>query len=48
MSIGTLTAYGLAFFVGAIVVAALLRLVWLALGAYLIHRAGPRPLTAVS
>ena len=46
MSIGTLTVYALAFVIGAIVVAALLRMVWLALGAYLIHRAGPRPLAA--
>ena len=46
MNIGTLTVYALALVVGAIVVAALLRLVWLVLGAYLIHRAGPRPLAA--
>ena len=46
MSIGTLTVYALAIVIGAIVVAALLRLVWLALGAYRIHRAGPRPLAA--
>ena len=39
MIIGTLTVYALAFVIGAIVVAALLRLVWLALGAYLIHPA---------
>ncbi len=46
MSIGTLTVYALAIVIGAIVVAAVLRLVWLALGAYRIHRAGPRPLVA--
>jgi len=38
MIIGTLTVYALAFVIGA-VVAALLRLEWLALGAYLIHPA---------
>jgi hypothetical protein len=46
MSIGTIAVYALAVVLGAIVVAALLRLVWLALGAYLIHRAGPRRLAA--
>jgi len=46
MSIGTLTVYALAIVTGAIILAALLRLVWLALGAYRIHRAGPRPLSA--
>ena len=48
MSIGTLTVYALAIVIGAIVVAALLRLVWLALGAYRINRAGPRPLVATA
>src|SRR5918994_697293 len=43
MSIGTVTVYALAIVIGAIVVGAL---VWLALGAYRIHRAGPRPLVA--
>ena len=46
MSIGTLTVYALAVVIGTIVVAAVLRLVWLALGAYRIRRAGPRPLFA--
>ena len=46
MSIGTLTVYALAIAIGAIVFAAVLRLMWLALGAYRIHRAGPRPLLA--
>ncbi len=46
MSIGTITVYALAIVVGTLVFAALLRLGWLALGAYLIHRAGPRPLAA--
>jgi len=46
MSIGTLTVYALAILIGAIACAALLRLGWLALGAYRIHRAGPRPLAA--
>jgi hypothetical protein len=46
MSIGTLAVYALAVILGAIVAAALLRLMWLAFGAYLIHRAGPRRLAA--
>jgi hypothetical protein len=46
MSIGTLAVYALAVVLGAIIVAALLRLIWLVLGAYLIHRAGPRRLAA--
>ena len=46
MSIGTLTVYALAIVAGAVAVAALLRLGWLVLGAYRIHRAGPRPLAA--
>ena len=46
MSIGTFAVYALAVILGAIVVAALLRLMWLAVGAYLIHRAGPRRLAA--
>jgi hypothetical protein len=46
MSIGTFAVYALAVVLGAIVVAALLRLMWLAVGAYLIHRAGPRRLAA--
>src|SRR5688572_28399039 len=46
MSIGTLTVYALAIAIGAVVCAALLRLMWLAAGAYLIHRAGPRSLLA--
>jgi hypothetical protein len=44
MSVTTLVLYALATAAGAIVVAALLRLMWLALGMYRIHRAGPRPL----
>ena len=46
MSIGTFAVYALAVVLGAIVVAALLRLMWLAVGVYLIHRAGPRRLAA--
>src|SRR4051794_9018158 len=46
MSLGTLSVYILAIAAGTLVVAAILRLVWLALGAYRIRRAGPRPLFA--
>jgi len=46
MSVGTLSVYALAIVAGTLVVAAVLRLVWLALGAYRIRRAGPRPLFA--
>jgi hypothetical protein len=46
MNAGTLVIYVLALLLGAIVVTALLRLLWLALGAYRIRRAGPRPLVS--
>jgi hypothetical protein len=42
----TLAVYTLVVALSAIVGAALLRLTWLTLGAYLIHRAGPRRLAA--
>src|SRR5215218_3815548 len=48
MSLGTLSVYVLAIAAGTLVVAAILRLVWLALGAYRIRRAGPRPLCATA
>src|SRR5215217_5197373 len=46
MSVGTLSVYVLAIAAGTLVIAAILRLVWLALGAYRIRRARPRPLFA--
>src|SRR5687767_10878886 len=46
MSIGTLSITVLAVVAGSVLIAAVLRVVWLALGAYRIHRAGPRPLSA--
>ena len=46
MSLGTLVIYVLAAVLGAMLVTAVLRLMWLALGAWRIHRAGPRPLAS--
>jgi hypothetical protein len=46
MSVGTLTLYALAAVAATLLIGAALRLMWLALGAYKIRRAGPRPLSA--
>jgi hypothetical protein len=44
MNVPTIFLYALAAIVGTIVAAACVRLMWLAIGAYRINRAGPRPL----
>jgi hypothetical protein len=46
MSARNFFTYALIGIVGAVVVATALRLGWLAIGAYRIHQAGPRPLSA--
>ena len=46
MNLSTVALYTLVAAAGVLIVAACLRLVWLALGAYRIRRAGPRPLSA--
>jgi hypothetical protein len=46
MTLTTFLLYALIVTAGTIAIAACLRLIWLGLGAYLIHRAGPRPLLA--
>jgi hypothetical protein len=46
MNPATITMYALVAIAGTIAVAACVRWIWLALGAYQIHRAGPRPLSA--
>src|SRR5688500_20331763 len=46
MNVASIVLYALAAVAGALVVAAALRVTWLALGAYRIRRAGPRPLSA--
>ena len=46
MNPGTILLYALVAALAAVAIAAALRLAWLAIGAYRIHRAGPRPLSA--
>jgi hypothetical protein len=46
MNLWTFILYAFIAVGGAVVVAAALRLTWLAIGAWRIHRAGPRPLSA--
>jgi hypothetical protein len=46
MSVTTILLYVLVVTAGTIVVAACVRMIWLGAGAYLIHRAGPRPISA--
>src|SRR6187549_3948692 len=46
MNPATLTLYALVTIAGTIAIAACVRWIWLGLGAWKIHRAGPRPLSA--